>query len=124
MDRPGPAKTGQDRPGPALVSLSPRMWGKKIPRADNGSFSKYHQLFLAPNQDPTFSELSAAADEEAMLIHQLEMPEIQEEIDNEDDDEDLEILEEEEANVTPKAPENNKEKKFQPQITSFFAKKK
>jgi hypothetical protein len=32
--------------------------------------------------------------------------------------------EEEEANVTPKAPENNKEKKFQPQITSFFAKKK
>jgi hypothetical protein len=52
------------------------------------------------------------------------MPEIQEEIDNEDDDEDLEILEEEEANVTPKAPENNKEKKFQPQITSFFAKKK
>ena len=50
------------------------------------------------------------------------MLEIQEEIDNEDDD--LEILEEEEANVTPKAPENNKEKKFQPQITSFFAKKK
>ena len=45
-----------------------RMWGKKIPRADNGSFSKYHQLFLAP--------------------------------------------------------ENNKEKKFQPQITTFFAKKK
>jgi hypothetical protein len=41
-----------------------------------------------------------------------------------DDDEDLEILEEEEANVTPKAPENNKEKKFQAQITSFFAKKK
>ena len=39
-------------------------------------------------------------------------------------DEDLEILEEEEANVTPKAPENNKEKKFQPQITSFFVKKK
>ena len=36
-----------------------------------------------------------------MLIHQLEMLEIQEEIDNEDDDEDLEILEEEEANVTP-----------------------
>ena len=33
-------------------------------------------------------------------------------------------LREEEANVTPKAPENNKEKKFQPQITSFFAKKK
>ena len=62
--------------------------------------------------------------EEAMLIHQLEMLEIQEEIDNEDDDEDLEILEEEEANVTPKAPENNKEKKFKPQITSFFAKKK
>ena len=59
-----------------------------------------------------------------MLIHQLEMLEIQEEIDNEDDDEDLEILEEEEANVTPKAPENNKEKKFQPQITSFFARKK
>ena len=29
------------------------------------------------------------ADEEAMLIHQLEMLEIQEEIDNEDDDEDL-----------------------------------
>ena len=67
---------------------------------------------------------AAAADEEAMLIHQLEMLEIQEEIDNEDDDEDLEILEEEEANVTPKAPENNKEKKFKPQITSFFAKKK
>ena len=44
-----------------------------------------------------------------MLIHQLEMLEIQEEIDNEDDDEDLEILEEEESNVTPKAPENNKE---------------
>ena len=65
---------------------------------------------------------AAAADEEAMLIHQLEMLEIQEKIDNEDDD--LEILEEEEANVTPKAPENNKEKKFQPQITSFFAKKK
>jgi len=44
------------------------------------------------------------------------MLEIQEEIDNEDDDEDLEILEEEEANVTPKATKNNKEKKFQPQI--------
>ena len=35
---------------------------------------------------------AAAADEEAMLIHQLEMLEIQEEIDNEDDEEDLEIL--------------------------------
>jgi hypothetical protein len=34
-----------------------RMWGKKIPRADNGSFSKYHQLFLVSNQDSTFSEL-------------------------------------------------------------------
>ena len=66
-------------------------------------------------------EDAAAADEEAMLIHQLEMLEIQEEIDNEDDDEDLEILEEEEANDKE---ENNKEKKFQPQITSFFAKKK
>jgi hypothetical protein len=34
-------------------------------------------------------EDAAAADEEAMLIHQLEMLEIQEEIDNEDDDEDF-----------------------------------
>ena len=34
------------------------------------------------------------------------------------------ILDWEEANVTPKAPENNKEMKFQQQITSFFAKKK
>ena len=34
-----------------------RMWGKKIPRADNGSFSKYHQLFGAEPRSHVFRAL-------------------------------------------------------------------
>ena len=64
-----------------------------------------------------------AADEEASLIHQLEMLEIEEEINNEVDDEDVQIVQAEEENLPPKAPEGIKEKKLQLQITSFLLRK-
>ena len=74
---------------------------------------------------------AAAADEEASLIHQLEMLEIQEEIDDEENDneeerdEDVQIIEEEEDIPPPNAPqETQKKKKIQSQITSFFARQK
>ena len=66
---------------------------------------------------------AVAADKEASLLHKLEMLEIEEEINKEVDDENVQIVQAEE-NVPPKAPESIKEKKFQLQITSFFAKKK
>ncbi|CAG5101483.1 Oidioi.mRNA.OKI2018_I69.YSR.g17133.t1.cds [Oikopleura dioica] len=70
-----------------------------------------------------FSTLEACeeADEEAVLLHQLETLEIQEEMENEDNDEG-DVMEVQEAGQSDASPVPKK-KPIQSQITSFFAKK-
>ena len=61
-----------------------------------------------------------AADEEATLIHQLEMLEIEEEIMEEEDE--VAIVEVPKSNDVPQATPQPEKKRIQSQITAFFAK--